>query len=526
MGVMAVRVVTSAVFLATLVFCYRERRRLGPWLRDYFLRPTSPLTLGLLRIILFALLWNAARMADPEWHAALPEELRVPPFGWGFLGTLPFHAGAAAGARDALVVTSSAAALGLFTRITVPVSALLAVYVFGLPQCFGKVNHGGHARMLCVLALSLSPCGDALSLDAVIRRLRGQSAPKPQAAYTLPVRAVWLLVGTTYLFPGLWKLVESGDLWLSGDQLRVELYKKWGSTPEFHPLVRVDRYPWVLRLLGIGTIAFEVGFFFAMFQRRTRILAALAAVGFHLGVAAVMGIRFPFYVPLIVLVEVPERPVAALRRLLEPLLARARARLTSLQPLARLWVPTRSFPARRLIPSAVLLSTLFAAQVAAGVTRTSSWPISVYPTFSARKVAPSDYGLGRRVVLETKSGEVHELGPVLKKARVASVTRMVERLAERATNKKRTSQGREIVELFRYLGVPVEPGDHIVLSEATWDLFPLGKRAGYREEPMRRFLVRDDLSLSGLRTSRRPGRLFTPEGDGRTPGDRDGTPLQ
>jgi hypothetical protein len=42
--------------------------------------------------------------------------------------------------------------------------------VLGLPQCFGKVNHGGHARMLCALALSLSPCGDALSLDALIRR--------------------------------------------------------------------------------------------------------------------------------------------------------------------------------------------------------------------------------------------------------------------------------------------------------------------------------------------------------------------
>jgi hypothetical protein len=503
MGLVLVRIATVAIFLAALFLGYRQRRRLGPWLRDYFLRPTSPLTLGLLRIVLFALLWNSARMADPDWHAALPRELRVAPPGWGFLGDLPFHVGAVKSARSVLVVTSAAAVLGLFTRITVPISALLAVWVFGVPQCFGKVTHGGHARMLCVLAISLSPCGDALSVDAIVRRLRGHAAPKPQAAYTLPVRAVWLLVGTTYLFPGLWKLVESGDLWLSGDQLRVELYKKWGSTPEFHPLVRVDRYPWALCLLGVGTIAFEIGFFFAMFERRARIVAALVAVGFHLGIAAVMGIRFPFYVPMLVLVEVPERSVAALRRQLEPLLARARDRFRSLPTLARVWAPTRASPVRRLIPSAVLVSSLFVAQVAAGVTRTSSWPISVYPTFSARKVAPSDYGGATRIVLETTKGEVRELGSVLKKVRIASVTRMVERLADRATHKK-INRGREIVILFRYLGVPVQPGDHIVLIEATWDLFPLGQRRGYREEPRRRFLVRDDLTLSGLKTSRRP----------------------
>jgi hypothetical protein len=217
-----------------------------------------------------------------------------------------------------------------------------------------------------------------------------------------------------------------------------------------------------------------------------------------------MGIRFPFYVPLIVLVELPERSEAALRQWLQPLLERARGRLVSFPPLARLWVPTRPFPARRVIPSALLLSSLLVAQVVAGVTRTSSWPISVSPTFSARKRVAPDQALGTRVVLEARNGQVRDLGPVLKKARVASVTRMIERLADRVKQKRSKSRGREVVLLFQHLGVSVEPGDHIVLLESSWDLFPLGKLAGYREEPRRRFLVRDDLSLSGLKTSRRP----------------------
>jgi hypothetical protein len=494
MGLVVVRVGASVLFVGLLVFAFRERRRLVPWLRNYFFEPTSPVTIGLLRIVLFALLWNGVRGLNPAWYAALPPALRAPPYGWDLLGDLPFHVGAAASARHLLVVTSAAATLGLFSRVTVPVSALLAVYVLGLPQFFGKVTHGGHARMLCVLALALSPCGDALSLDALIRRLRGRAAPPPSAAYTLPVRVAWLLVGTTYLFPGLWKLLQSGDLWFSGRQLLAELYRRWSVTPDFQPLLRVDRYPWALGLLGAGTIALEIGFVFAMFERRARILAACSAVGFHLGVAAVMGIRFPPYVPLLVLVEVPESTLRALR-----------ARAQKWKVFAR-GIPTRPFPARPLFASSVLLAVLLLGQAAAGVTKTSSWPISVYPAFSARKVSLVKRGAGGRIVVETSGGAARELAPILKKTGLASPRHLLQRMAARAKQRNPEHDGREVVALFRYLGVDLVAGDHVVVLESSWDLFPLGEQRGFHEEETRRFEVQSDSTLRVVDANLQPER--------------------
>lgn len=498
MGLVAVRVGTLAVTLALLALAVRERRRLVPWLRDYFLAPTSPATLGLLRVVLLALLWNATRDVAPEWHAALPAELRDPPFGWDLLGDAPFHPELAKRAQELLLVTSAAATLGLFTRVSVPLSALLGVYVFGLSQCFGKVNHGSHARMLAVLALSFAPCGDALSLDALLRRLRGRPAAPPSAAYTLPVRVIWLLVGSTYLFPGLWKLLQSGDLWLTGEQLRYELYRRWGAAPDFRPLFRPDEHPWSLPLLGAGTIVLEIGFIFAMLERRARIIAALGAVGFHLGVAAVMGIRFPPYAPLLVLLEVPERWRAFGAKLSERMLARLPA-------------PSRPFPRRRFGASLVVCGVLLLGQTVAGLTKTSSWPISVYPTFAARKGSIDTRPTSVRIVLQTQDGRAVDLGRALKATGVASGTRMVERLAARVSPRDAESRGCEVVALLRHLGEPVEPGDHVVVLNADWELFPIGEREDFEERTSRRFLVRDHGCLTRLHPSRRPTRASTLE---------------
>ena len=46
---------------------------------------------------------------------------------------------------------------GLFTRTSAIVTTILALYVFGIPQMFGKVNHSHH--MVWLPRCSPLPCG-------------------------------------------------------------------------------------------------------------------------------------------------------------------------------------------------------------------------------------------------------------------------------------------------------------------------------------------------------------------------------
>jgi hypothetical protein len=53
------------------------------------------------------------------------------------------------------------------------------------------------------------------------------------------------------------------------------------------------------------------------------------------------------------------------------------------------------------------------------------------------------------------------------------------------------------VRLFEYAGnVKAEPGDHVAILRATWDLHPPGERTNYSETLERRYAVIEDGRLS------------------------------
>jgi hypothetical protein len=498
MALTVVRITAAAAVLALLALAVRHRVTLREHLRSFFLEPTSAVNPALLRIVIFLLVFQSAFAARPEWHAAIPAGFRSSPPGWGWLGDLPFQPTVALVAGKLLIVTSGAACVGLFTRVSVPLAAVLAVYVVGLPYFFGKINHGAMVRTLSALALSLSPVGDALSIDRLVRRLRGHAPPAPSPAYTLPVRSIWLIIGTTYFFPGLWKLWTSGDLWMFGDQLKFELLRRWASAPDFVPTFRIDQHPWPLRLLGAGTIALELGFVFAMFYRRARIATALAAASFHLGVAHLMGIRFPLYVPLLVLLEV-ETWASVRPRMSETVTrgwTRLRARLDGLVPAWVRATPTVPDvkPSRDLRPAAVLVGVLLFGQLYTGFARVSSWPISVYPSFSARKTSAPKRGKGVCLLLERRNGDVVDVDEAMARYYFANRRRIVDRI-ESSTRKGDPSRGRLAVAFLRYIGVRVRAGDQLAVIPKSWDALPPGARANYEEGRVRRYRVKKDSTL-------------------------------
>jgi hypothetical protein len=260
----------------------------------------------------------------------------------------------------------------------------------------------------------------------------------------------------------------------------------------------MDQHPWLLRLAGAGTIALELGFIFALFDRRTRVVAALAAASFHLGVRYVMGIRFPLYVPLLLLLDV-ETWASVRPRLPGTLLrggTRLRARLAGLVPASIRATPSPAglTSSRDLRVPAVLVGLLLFGQLLTGFTRTSSWPVSVYPSFSGRKTSPPKRGEGVCLLLERRNGDVVDLDEAIAEQHVANRRRIVDRI-ESATRKGDRSRGRVAVDFLRHVGVRVRAGDQLVVVPTRWDPLPPGVRANYQEGTPRRFRIKKNSTL-------------------------------
>jgi hypothetical protein len=234
------------------------------------------------------------------------------------------------------------AMVGIRGRAAAWVAAVLGVYAGAIPNLYGKVDHGHHLVVLAFV-VAASPCWDALAVDAIGRRKTTRS-PR----YGFPVRVAWLVVGIAYLFPGLAKL-SSFRHWLTAENMRGLIdVQQWayGSGP-FVP----ER---LLYPAALGTIVFEIGFIFFVFNRRLRPFALLAGLAFHLSTWVVLGINFwPLWVLYLTFVD---------------------------------WGP-RAAPSDERMPP---IGTRLVAGIGVGgmlitgfTYNVNAWPVAAYPTFDA-----------------------------------------------------------------------------------------------------------------------------------------------
>jgi hypothetical protein len=180
----------------------------------WLLAEDSAVSLAVLRIVLFTtMLYWATVGAHPVWFAGLPHSLlSVPPGAEWFVSLGLVRADIARLAQAVMVLACLGAIVGWHSRLAAGVAVLVGIYLLGLPELWGKVDHYHHLLWIGAV-LAASPCGDALSFDS-----RGRSVPERSVAYGLPLRLAWVILGLVYLFPGLWKL-SLGTAWWTGDSL-------------------------------------------------------------------------------------------------------------------------------------------------------------------------------------------------------------------------------------------------------------------------------------------------------------------
>ena len=328
---------------------------------SFFTTPGSPIDLAVMRIGVATLWLQQARNYNFMQFAQLPDSMIVPPLycGWIYeLGLIRtdltqfmkwvFY--------PAMVLTL----LGLFTRVTTVMAAISAFYLMALTHFDGKVDHPNHILVWLIGLLATAPCGDAWSLDALRRR---QPRPADAVVYALPIQFCWLFIGLIYFFPGFWKLWNSGLEWALSDHLKLTLHHYWWMKRDSLVKLRVDQYPLLLMLAGLGTLVFEIGFLFCVFNRRLHALLIVAGQTFHLSIRYLLGISF-FSLRAIYLVLIPW------------------SRLLRLPPGQGPIRPLRW----GLWPTAALGTSLVLGNLWAGFRyEKEAYPISCFPTFDRRQ---------------------------------------------------------------------------------------------------------------------------------------------
>jgi hypothetical protein len=255
-------------------------------LSDFMNESASAHTLAIFRIICFGTLLSYPDYDVIVSMSELPSDLLIPPPGWHWLlkSFMPN-----AKIMDLLIpvyqVTVVAALLGYRTRMAAFFAVVLGVWLLGIPQFYGKINHYHHLFWFATIAI-FAPVSDVWSLDS--RRHRNHINPKKHRFY---LGVILLSIFTIYFFAGWWKLIGGGFSWIWGEaarwQIEAQLLRLGKNSTGCY-----NDNPWLFKLIGLLTVLFELSWGWFMLARKTRPFILVLGVIFHLSIYIFMDINF------------------------------------------------------------------------------------------------------------------------------------------------------------------------------------------------------------------------------------------
>jgi Vitamin K-dependent gamma-carboxylase len=309
----------------------------------YWFSPSPYLDLAVLRIVaaatqLFVLYGYGDYLEHALGRAALPDEYWEPliilkimnaPFSWGFRPppdavSVMYYVAFGAGFL---------ALLGVLTNLSLLLFATASVYVHAFDYSFNDFHHDKAVMMIALGALTLSPCGRALSVDALVRQWRqrdGDSAglgTKSEFA-GWPIRLLQWFFVLMYVSAVWNKLSFSGLDWANGYTLQYIFARdglRWGN-----PLgVWFSQFHWMLLLGQYTILLFQATFALAVIFPKLRWVYVPLGLTFHASNWIFMYAAFPQWMALYVIFI----PWSALlqrlgekRRHIEPAAARGSAK--------------------------------------------------------------------------------------------------------------------------------------------------------------------------------------------------------
>lgn len=366
----------SHVLIAVLMYqlftvVYICRDDIIPFIKNLLKQSGSPYTLAIVRIVILNRLYHQidSNYSQAAYWAGFPDDMRVslPYMGW-FIHNIPISPSLYKTLAVAASITSVMGVVGFFSRPAIFISAILSIYVIGVPFFYGKLMHM-HIWVWFPLILAFSRCGDVLSVDFLINKylLKKEVNTARHPQYNLPLLFIWLHLGIIYFFAGIVKLDQCGLQWALGSSMINQIQVEWIQHYNQIPAIRIDNYPTLLHIGGIGVILFELYFFFLILSPIGRIIAFIGGLSMHNIINYFMYIGFQdlqrTYVALI--------DWAGVKKLFKPA-----PQVPATFPLKTL-LQQSSY---KLVLAAGLF--LFSINFIFGLLRIHSWPFSSYPTYS------------------------------------------------------------------------------------------------------------------------------------------------
>ncbi len=270
--------------------------------------PATAEALGATRAWIAAILLGSVLWEDLPSSAALPRGMLDVEHHWllGLLHSLPIGFDRLLASAPGLLAYQALtglllvlATVGLFTRWTVPAAALAYLLFASIFRGYAWSYHTGLVPLYALLLLAFTPCGDALSLDRLRRRRRGEAvepARVPRLRYGVGRYLVWMAVAIPYTLAGLSKLRNTGWGWWRGEHMKQMLVATVVEPMHFDFRVTDAMLGWptpAFDLLGLAALAGEVTFVLVLASALARRVLPLAMAGMHVGILLMQNILFP-----------------------------------------------------------------------------------------------------------------------------------------------------------------------------------------------------------------------------------------
>jgi len=196
-----------------------------------------------------------------------------------------------------LVAAGILALIGLFTRPSIFVFALLSGFFVAHEYSYGDRHHTEAIWTIFIMCLAFSPSNARLSVDAVLRRRREQATGAPPPTETVdsamwPLKFAHVLLSMTYFSTGASKIIAArGLMWMNGYTL--QWYTFGDAMRRGFPFgIWLAQQHNLAVALSIFTVCFELFFFVSLFLPRWAPLFFLNAIFFHIGLYFAAGHDF------------------------------------------------------------------------------------------------------------------------------------------------------------------------------------------------------------------------------------------